>query len=175
MPAGSTYTPIATTTLGSSAASYTFSSISGSYTDLVLVVSGYGITQDNSLLCRVGNGSVDTGNNYSTTFLSGNGSSASSGRFSNVDFMRLQAGGGMGTTSSHIGTYIAYFMNYSNTTTNKTVLSRANQTGGLYPATDAVVNLWRSTAAINIITVFPFSGASFGTGTMLTLYGIASA
>jgi hypothetical protein len=32
----STYTPIATTTLGSAAASYTFSSISGTYTDLVL-------------------------------------------------------------------------------------------------------------------------------------------
>ena len=35
MAAGSTYTPIATTTLGSNVASYTFSSIAGTYTDLV--------------------------------------------------------------------------------------------------------------------------------------------
>jgi hypothetical protein len=39
-----TYEPIATTTLGSAAASVTFSSISGSYTDLVLVVTGIGAT-----------------------------------------------------------------------------------------------------------------------------------
>jgi hypothetical protein len=36
MPAGSTYTPIATTTLGSAQADVTFNSFSG-YTDLVLV------------------------------------------------------------------------------------------------------------------------------------------
>jgi hypothetical protein len=175
MAAGSTYSPIATTTLGSSAASYTFNSIPNTYTDLILVLSGYAITQDNSFLCRVGNGSVDTGNNYSQTAIRGDGSTAASNRFSNVDFMRLQANGGMGTTSSHIGTYIAHFMNYANTSTYKTVLSRANQSGGAYPAVEAVVNLWRSTSAINIITVFPFTGASFGTGTQITLYGIAAA
>ena len=38
MAAGSTYTPLATNTLSSSSASITFSSISGSYTDLVLVM-----------------------------------------------------------------------------------------------------------------------------------------
>ena len=37
-----TYEPIATNTLGSAAASVTFSSISGTYTDLVVVVSGNG-------------------------------------------------------------------------------------------------------------------------------------
>jgi len=37
MAAGKTYEPIATTTLSSSAATITFSSISGSYTDLVFV------------------------------------------------------------------------------------------------------------------------------------------
>jgi hypothetical protein len=35
-----TYEPIATTTLGTAAASVTFSSISGAYTDLVLVCNG---------------------------------------------------------------------------------------------------------------------------------------
>jgi hypothetical protein len=36
MAAGNTYTPLATQTLGSAAASVTFSSISGAYTDLVV-------------------------------------------------------------------------------------------------------------------------------------------
>ena len=36
----STYEKIATTTLGSATASYTFSSISGTYTDLILILVG---------------------------------------------------------------------------------------------------------------------------------------
>jgi hypothetical protein len=41
MPAGvSAYTALANVTLGSSAANVTFSSISGSYRDLVLIVNG---------------------------------------------------------------------------------------------------------------------------------------
>ena len=39
MAAGATYEPIATNTLGSAAASVTFSGISGSYTDLILITS----------------------------------------------------------------------------------------------------------------------------------------
>ena len=35
-----TYTPIATTTLGSAQSSYTFSSISSAYTDLILIYNG---------------------------------------------------------------------------------------------------------------------------------------
>jgi hypothetical protein len=38
MAAGNTYEAIATQTLGSDAASVTFSSISGAYTDLIMVV-----------------------------------------------------------------------------------------------------------------------------------------
>jgi hypothetical protein len=103
MAAGSTYTPIATTTLGSSTSSYTFSSIPQTYTDLVLIVSGYGAASDgNSIVCRVGNGTVDSGTNYSTTRLSGSGSSASSGRSSGSDFMRLANLTGMSLSLIHI-------------------------------------------------------------------------
>jgi hypothetical protein len=175
MAAGATYEPIATYTIPSAVASYTFSSIPATYTDLILIISGYGVTSDNVATCQVGNGSVDTGTNYSTTYISGNGTSASSGRYATQSFMRIQSQSGMGTTSAHIGSYITHFMNYSNTTTYKTVLCRANQNGGSYPATEASVNLWRSTSAINTIKVFPYTGASLGTGTMLTLYGIKAA
>lgn len=176
MPAGSTYSTIATTTLGSAQTSYTFSSISGSYTDLVLIVSGFGAVADGySILCQVGNGSVDTGSSYSSTILGGNGSSASSTKASNQTFMRLMSITGQSTSSSNITNLIVNFMNYSNTTTNKTVINRANQPAGSYPGTEAIINLWRSNSAIDTIKVFPFTGASFATGTTLTLYGIAAA
>ena len=81
MAAGSTYTPIATNTLGSAQASVTFSSISGSYTDLVLIINaGTSDASEQDCLIRV-NG--DTGSNYSATYMYGTGSSAASGRNAN--------------------------------------------------------------------------------------------
>ena len=168
MAAGSTYTPIATTTLGSDTASITFSSISGSYTDLI-VVSNSGIASggDGAIYMRVGNGSVDTGTNYSFTYLLGDGSAASSGRASNRNEAIT-----MRTTNSLTANGIAHLMNYSNTTTYKTILSRGNTANGI---TIAMVNLWRSTSAINIITMVDESGNNFVTGSTFTLYGIAAA
>ncbi len=103
----STYEKIATTTLGSAALSVTFSSISASYTDLVLIVDGS--TASASGLALQFNG--DTGNNYSDTYIYGDGSSAASGRNSNVSGTYI---GYFGTTQSNT---IAQIANYSNTTT----------------------------------------------------------
>ena len=62
MAAGSTYTPIATQTLSSSVSNITFSSISGIYTDLILIVNIAETPSIGSFVFRV-NG--DSGNNYS--------------------------------------------------------------------------------------------------------------
>ena len=167
MAAGSTYTPIATTTLGSAAASYTFTSIPSTYTDLILVIAGTTGALNNVLL-QVGNGSIDTGNNYSTTFLVGDGSSATSSRQSSVSNMLV---GRIGTDQS---INIVQLLNYSNTTTYKTLLCRGNNaaTSGQVAA---YVNLWRSTSAINQVKVLEQVGSNFQTGTTFTLYGIAAA
>jgi hypothetical protein len=166
MPAGNTYEAIATQTLGSNTASITFSSISGAYTDLVLVITGECVDGNNNLSLRVGNGSIDSGTNYSYTRLYGYSSTAGSGRASNTT-----KGGqlGWGTNQS---TVIYQFMNYSNTTTNKTVLGRNADT----EISDTGVTLWRSTAAINTITVFmDGSGLLIKSGTTCSLYGIKAA
>lgn len=164
MAAGSTYTPIATTTLGSAAASYTFSSIPSTYTDLILVTSGLNSA---ALYVQVGNGSVDSGSNYSYTYLLGDGSTTASGRSSNntKGFIVLTTG------TSKIYNAITHFMNYSNTTTNKTFLTRYSDSEN-YAA--AIVDLWRSTSAINIITIFG-NGANIPAGMTFTLYGIQAA
>lgn len=172
MAAGSTYTPIATTTLSSSASTITFSSISGSCTDLVLVLTAKAVTGAYDVRARVGNGSVDTGTNYSYTSLYGTGTSAASGRASNSAYTLFDIYGYVETNNKHVGIY--QFMNYSNNTTYKTIITRSNNAG---TGVDTMVSLWRSTSAINIIELRLGSGGegSFDTGTVATLYGITAA
>jgi hypothetical protein len=164
-----TYEPIATTTLTSNAASYDFTSIPATYTDLILVSSAATVAQSN-ITFRVGNATVDTGSNYSVTWLYGTGSSAASTRSTSLTFGYFDYQSGASTTLGE-NIAIAQFMNYSNTTTYKTILSRSNLASA---GVDAVVNLWRSTVAINIIQVRGAT-SNLKTGTTLTLYGIKAA
>jgi hypothetical protein len=170
MAAGSTYTPIATTTLGSAAASYTFSSISGSYTDLILVISGT-TTVNGAGIIFTFNG--DTASNYSLTYMRGSGTAAVSGRVTSINSGYLSYGAGF--SSTQISNGIMQVQNYSNTTTYKTTINRVNNAAGsLGQGTEATVNLWRSTSAITSIALSPDSG-NLGSGMSLTLYGIAAA
>ena len=168
MAASSTYTPIATTTLGSNQNAVNFTSISQAYTDLVLVCTW--IENSTEDLCmRVGNGSVDTASNYSLTYLVGNGSTASSGR-SATSFWDVSQ---VPATTSQFATTIVNFQNYSNTTTYKTAISRS---GAAAVGTVAEVGLWRSTSAIDTIQLrCGFGSNTFNTGSTFTLYGIAAA
>jgi hypothetical protein len=169
MAAGSTYTPIATTTV-SGASSYTFTSIPSTYTDLVLIASGFTSTATTTKL-NVGNGSIDTGSNYSWTVLSGTGSAANSYRESSVTFTQNERYANWDATNN--ANTIIQIMNYANTTTYKTWLSRGNNAAA---GVDAIVGLWRSTSAINQIQIScTNAGRTFSSGTVLTLYGIAAA
>ncbi len=165
MPA--TYEPIATTTASGSTSSITFSSISSAYTDLVLVSNLGTVGGGDAYIMQV-NG--DTGANYSRTYLSGNGSSTYSGRNTGETWINLQ---NQDNPTSNAGAYvqISHFMNYANTTTYKTVIGRSNQGGS---GTTAAVGLWRSTSAINSITMRTVS-TNFASGSTFTLYGIKAA
>jgi len=160
-----TYDCIATTTLSSAAASVTFSSISGSYTDLVVVIQATWTTSSNDMYIYMQLNS-DTGSNYSTTILSGNGSSALSTRFSDRTNMNMDYSATIvynQPTQRNIN-----IMNYSNTTTYKTAIWRSNRAGS---GTDAMVGLWRSTAAITTI-LFDLESGDFASGSTFSLYGI---
>lgn len=165
-----TYEAIATTTLGSNQASVTFSSISGSYTDLVLIMNCRLASAGFAALLQF-NG--DTNTNYSVTELYGNGSSAASGRASNISGAYLTNNLAVGDTTSTYAPFIVNIMNYSNTTTYKTVLSRfSNANTGV----DAIINLWRSTSAINEVKIgLTGSGGNYASGSTFTLYGILAA
>lgn len=165
MPA--TYEPIATTTLGSAAASYTFSGIPATYTDLILICQ-----------TSVTSGSVqnqmqfnsDTGTNYSATILSGSGSAVLSTRNSNINFITL---GYDDYNTTAIGQMsIVNIQNYSNSTTYKTTIQRGSNAN---TGVSATVGLWRSTAAITSVLIKPAGGVNYAAGSTFTLYGIKSA
>jgi hypothetical protein len=158
-----TYEPLATTTLGSATASITFSTISGAYTDLVLVMNGKNDTQNDNWRLTLNS---DTASNYSYLYILGTSSSASSGKASNASPMYIG-----GIPSSDFGTNIAHINNYSNTTTYKTVISRVSSAAN---DSAAWVNLWRSTSAITTIKIDCGTG-NLATGTSATLYGIKAA
>jgi hypothetical protein len=165
----STYEKIATTTLGSTTTDVTFSTISGSYTDLVLVVNSKSVGgTGQEIIIRFNS---DTGNNYSFTYLYGNGTTAASGRASNTSSARLGYFTVMGTNEGYMG--IAQIMNYSNTTTNKTMITRSNSNSSNSSnlGTEYIVNLWRDTSAITTVLVSAPS-VNFAAGSTFTLYGI---
>jgi hypothetical protein len=162
-----TYEPIATTTLGSAQSTVTFSSITGTYTDLVLicqtsVASG---TLQNQIQFN-----SDTGTNYSATILSGDGSTVLSTRNSSVSQITL---GYNDYNTTAIGQMsIVNIQNYSNTTTYKTTIQRGSNAN---TGVSATVGLWRSTSAITSILVKNSGGVNFAIGSTFTLYGIKAA
>jgi hypothetical protein len=161
-----TYEPIATTTLGSNTASVTFSTIPGTYTDLVLVSFPKRTNQSDAAIFAYPN-SDTTGNLASNTAVYGDGASASSNRRSNSNGVRI---GVIGTGEA--GTQIAQFMNYANTNVFKIVLSRENRAEEYV---FGVAGLWRNTNAITSLLIEVSNASDFATGSTFTLYGIKSA
>ena len=167
MTAGATYTPIATTTLGSTVGSYTFTSIPSTYTDLIIVGN------------VLGNGSVsinfsfngDTGTNYSYTVLDGNGSAVQVSRQTNTTNIQFAGWSYNLNSTTNPSTMIANIMNYSNATTYKTALVRSMALGTPGNCVDAFVGTWRNTAPITSITIT----GSVVSGTTFTLFGISAA
>lgn len=160
----STYDKITATTL-SGASTYTFTSIPATYTDLVLVLGSLTFSSGGNPQIQFNS---DTATNYSNTDLYGTGSAAGSTRNTSNNYINVgfSATNGSATEPS---TIIVQVMNYSNSTTNKTLLGRGNRAGG---EVQTNVGLWRNTAAITSMTVKVGSGSLTGTA---TLYGIKAA
>jgi hypothetical protein len=166
MPLPSTYIPIATQTLTAAVASVTFSNIPNTYTDLVVIINAGGSVNTNISMRFNG----DSASNYSITAIAGDGT-ASSNRRTSQTAMRLDENAYTGTTLA-ASNLIVSIMNYANTTTYKTVLSRSNNAA---VGTSAIVGLWYATAAaINQVAINSVSG-NWITGSSFTIYGIKAA
>jgi hypothetical protein len=167
-----TYTLISSQVLGSDTGIVTFSSIPQTYTDLVFVVSARAssATYDISAL-RVN--SVTSG--YSKTYMEASGSALTGGR--STSDISLRAGYLPGTNyTSEYSADVYHFMDYSNTTTYKSVLCRCN---AYNTSTNFNVQVQASliptTSAITQITLQTANGANLKTGSTFRLYGIEAA
>ena len=163
MPA--TYEPIATTTLGSAAADITFSSIGNGYTDLVIAM----VNIDGSLAIRFNS---DTGNNYVSHFLSGEGSTAASSysaASSNINFTSLE-----NTNSSIFSVAVIDILDYTNTNKNKTVRTLVGWDANGSGIVGMWSSLWLNTNAITSISLGARNGftGSFPQYSSFALYGI---
>jgi hypothetical protein len=159
-----TYEPIATTTLTGAASSVTLSSISGSYTDLILSMSIYSGSGSNVFFQLNG----DTGSNYSTNYINGDGASTSGSRSTG----QTSAGNTWTyTDSTSWMTNVLHFNSYSNTSIYKTIVGKNYSAGNDVTAT---ISLWRSTSAITSIKLIAGTN-DFGTGCTFNLYGIKAA
>lgn len=174
MPLSSTYTPIATYTVsGSSVANINFTSIAATYTDIVAVCSlrstNASATTDLGYRC---NGS--SSNVYDGIRVKGDGTSATSDVYKVGGAPYYGLIGTMAAASATSGTFsnhIVQWINYSNTTTYKTCLTRSNNAA---TTAEAVVSMFFNTSAINQLTFYPTAG-NFDIGSTITLYGIKAA
>lgn len=164
MPAGvSAWTPLANITLSSTAATVTFSSISGSFRDLILIVNAIG-SATGSLAFRLNS---DTSSNYFFTLIEGNGSTAVS---TNNSDTYLWFNANYSNLSTSIQTTQVDFLDYSATDKHKNSIGRVNA------STQEVsigIGRWANTAAITSISCHAL-GTTFAAGSSLALYGVTS-
>lgn len=170
------YESIATSTLGSAAASVSFTSISSAYTHLQVRVSGNATGTASGFPDLLVSFNSDTNYlNYATHTLGGDGSSAyAASSIASPSFTGSYVGDFRDSTTPVGPTAkVIDFLDYANTNKYKTVRTLsgwdANGSGQLR----FVSSLWMSTAAITSMTFSIRNGSNnLNTGTTFALYGI---
>jgi len=154
-----TYTPLATTTLGTAASSITFGSIPGTYRDLILVVQATRNTQGRMNIRFNG----DTGANYALT---GINESTITGETS-AQFRGVV----VDTSVSFMA--VSNIMDYSTTDKEKLMISKVDN-AGTANSNGVSVHRWANTSAITSVQVTTTDANTFSIGTTMALYGITS-
>lgn len=160
-----TYDLIASSVLSSAAANVTFSGISGSYRDLIIVADAK-FTLNEYLVFRL-NGVTTTGN-YPYVRIAGDGNAASSDTNA-ASFSYFYVNGSQSTTRT---TATIQIMDYSATNKHKPILCRSN-TGDLFEV-DAWAYRFPTTNAITQIQFLEDGGANLQAGSSFYIYGIAA-
>ena len=167
----STYTLISSNVLSTTAASVTFSAIPGTYTDLVLRWSARCNRATFTNMMGIQFNSI-TGAS-STTYLEGDGSSASSSRNTGLNVNYVGYLPGADQTNNTFANGELYIPNYAGST-NKPSSSfngSENNSASTQVFLDVFAGLVSNTAAVTSLTLAPLS-TSFVSGSSFYLYGI---
>lgn len=163
---------IAKNVLGSDTASVTFSSIPGTYTDLLVMWSARttrsGVVDD--LIKAQFNAAGDT--NLTVRYLRGTGSTAASNN-DTVAYVGYLPGAD-GTINTH-GSGELYIPNYAGSTAKSMSATGVNESNQSAVQMGAFAVLWNSTAAITEIKLLPAFSGNLATNSSFFLYGITKA
>ena len=165
------YESIASTTLTTATSTVTFSSIPSTYTHLQIRYTTRSERNDITDWIKL-NLNSDTGNNYSSHFLRGNGSFASASASASTNY--IGAGTSVAQTggANMFGTTVVDILDYTNANKYTTVRSLSgedrNGAGFVYFESGS----WLNTNAVTTITLTCGSGSSWSQYSSFALYGI---
>ena len=164
---GVTYKQIATVTVTTATvADIEFTSIPGTYTDLILFHSTrYNLTSQTAIRIAFNSSTA----NFSSRFLQGNGSTVSSG---NAEARLVGVAPGSSYTASTFGNGFIYIPNYAGSTNKSFSVDEVNENNATLAYSNLIGSLWSNTAAITSISLSLDSG-SFVQYSSATLYGIS--
>lgn len=165
-----TYTLIQSSTVGvAGTSSFIFNSIPSTYTDLLIKVSSrFNSNGTANLNFRFNS---DSGGNYYWQNIQGTGSTVRSTRASATTLFAIEDGiQGTDTTANVFGNAEIYIQNYSSSSQNKTIISRAITENNAQPTRLTITGgLWANSSILSSIEI---SGATFVQYSTAYLYGI---
>jgi hypothetical protein len=156
--------------LGSAQSTISFTSISSSFTDLMLVLSLRGSLNNPQIghLLRFNN---DSGTNYKTLAVTGNGSSAGALSQTSETYIYTGQAPALTATGSTFGNTSIYIPNYAGSSQKSVSIDATRETNGTSVYLTFMGGLWTSTAAINRIDIV-CEVANWEAYSSATLYGI---
>lgn len=162
-------------TLGGSAATIDITSIVATYAHLLVVVYARGDTAlvNTNIVVRF-NG--DAGANYDYQQLQGSAATVASGEIFAATVAIAGVMPANGASANLFNSGLIFIPHYAGSSNNKVALSLSSSKGGT-STTNMAVNLaagfWRSSAAINRVTLIPNAG-NFVAGTRATIYAMGA-
>ena len=163
-----TYTAIATVTVGSGgAADIEFTSIPGTYTDLIVLTSVRSTGNETSMQIQFNSSTT----NRSVRYLYGDGSSAGSGSDTNM-FVASAVVPSTYTSNTFANGYL-YIPNYAGSTAKSSMADASQENNSTTAYSALTANLWNNTSAITSIKFSNVVGTGvFAQYSTATLYGI---
>jgi len=160
--------PIFATTVTTDTSSIEFAGIPITYSHLQLRATYTCSSGPGTLRLRVGNGSIDTGNNYAGHEINGTGSTTTvftAGPNGDSDYMLLES------QQTYPWSFVSDYVDYSKTNKYKTIrnIIGGDNNGSGYIGMRS--SLWLSNSAITNIRIYTQSG-NFQAGSTFAIYGI---